>query len=57
LITGGGDQLAADPEALLQTTAEVRSASERAGLSQLRPWRAALTDYMERAGLLAGVAV
>ena len=32
------------------------SASERAGLESLRPWRTALTDYMERAGLLAGVA-
>jgi dTDP-4-dehydrorhamnose reductase len=32
------------------------SASERAGLEPLRPWRTALTDYMERAGLLAGVA-
>ena len=32
------------------------SASERAGLEPLRPWRTALTDYMQRAGLLAGVA-
>ena len=30
------------------------SASERAGLASLRPWRAALADYLERAGLLAG---
>ena len=28
--------------------------SERAGLAPLRPWRAALSDYLERAGLLAG---
>jgi dTDP-4-dehydrorhamnose reductase len=27
---------------------------ERAGLEPLRPWRAALADYLERAGLLAG---
>ena len=33
------------------------SASERAGLAPLRPWRSALTDYLERAGLLAGAAV
>lgn len=33
------------------------SASERAGLAPLRPWRTALTDYLERAGLLAGAAV
>jgi dTDP-4-dehydrorhamnose reductase len=33
------------------------SASERAGLAPLRPWRAALSDYLERAGLLAGAAV
>jgi hypothetical protein len=32
------------------------TASERAGLEPLRPWRAALADYMDRAGLLAGVA-
>ncbi|HEY2654773.1 MAG TPA: dTDP-4-dehydrorhamnose reductase [Solirubrobacteraceae bacterium] len=32
------------------------SVSERAGIA-LRPWRAALTDYLERAGLLAGAAV
>ena len=30
------------------------SASERAGLPAMRPWQAALTDYLERAGLLAG---
>ena len=30
------------------------SASERAGLPALRPWREALADYLERAGLLAG---
>jgi dTDP-4-dehydrorhamnose reductase len=30
------------------------SVSERAGLAPLRPWRSALTDYLERAGLLAG---
>ncbi|MGA2009957.1 MAG: dTDP-4-dehydrorhamnose reductase [Solirubrobacteraceae bacterium] len=30
------------------------SASERAGLAPLRPWRDALADYLERAGLLAG---
>lgn len=28
--------------------------SERTGLAQLRPWRSALTDYLARAGLLAG---
>jgi dTDP-4-dehydrorhamnose reductase len=34
------------------------SVSERAGLPPLRPWRTALTDYLERAGLLAaGAAV
>jgi dTDP-4-dehydrorhamnose reductase len=32
------------------------TASGRAGLEPLRPWRTALADYMERAGLLAGVA-
>ncbi|HEX4692765.1 MAG TPA: dTDP-4-dehydrorhamnose reductase [Solirubrobacteraceae bacterium] len=32
------------------------SASERAALDPLRPWRAALSDYLERAGLLAGAA-
>jgi dTDP-4-dehydrorhamnose reductase len=32
------------------------TASERAGLAPLRPWRDALTDYLERAGLLAGAA-
>jgi dTDP-4-dehydrorhamnose reductase len=32
------------------------SASERAALELLRPWRAALSDYLERAGLLAGAA-
>jgi dTDP-4-dehydrorhamnose reductase len=31
------------------------SVSDRAGLAPLRPWRAALGDYLERAGLLAGV--
>jgi dTDP-4-dehydrorhamnose reductase len=31
----------------------VSPASERAGLAALRPWRAALADYLERAGLLA----
>jgi dTDP-4-dehydrorhamnose reductase len=31
-------------------------ASERAGLAPLRPWRDALTDYLERAGLLAAAA-
>jgi dTDP-4-dehydrorhamnose reductase len=30
--------------------------SERAGLEPLRPWRKALGDYLERAGLLAGAA-
>jgi dTDP-4-dehydrorhamnose reductase len=30
------------------------SVLERAGLEPLRPWRAALADYLERAGLLAG---
>lgn len=30
------------------------SVVERAGLAPLRPWRAALADYLERAGLLAG---
>jgi dTDP-4-dehydrorhamnose reductase len=33
------------------------SASERAGLPPMRPWRTALADYLERAGLLAGAAV
>jgi dTDP-4-dehydrorhamnose reductase len=33
------------------------SASERAGLAPLRPWRAALADYLKRAGLLAGASV
>jgi dTDP-4-dehydrorhamnose reductase len=33
------------------------TASERAGLPPMRPWRDALTDYLERAGLLAGVAI
>ncbi len=33
------------------------TASARAGLPALRPWRAALADYLERAGLLAGAAV
>jgi dTDP-4-dehydrorhamnose reductase len=32
------------------------SAAERAGLPALRPWREALLDYLERAGLLAGAA-
>jgi dTDP-4-dehydrorhamnose reductase len=31
------------------------SVSKRAGLPEMRPWRTALTDYLERAGLLAGV--
>jgi dTDP-4-dehydrorhamnose reductase len=30
------------------------SVSERAGLPPMRPWRSALADYLERAGLLAG---
>lgn len=30
-------------------------ASERAGLAPLRPWRTALADYLERAGLLAAL--
>ena len=30
------------------------SASERAGLAPLRPWRTALAEYLERAGLLVG---
>jgi dTDP-4-dehydrorhamnose reductase len=34
----------------------VSSAAERAGLAPLRPWRAALADYLEHAGLLAAVA-
>jgi dTDP-4-dehydrorhamnose reductase len=33
------------------------SVSVRAGLPALRPWRAALADYLERAGLLATAAV
>jgi dTDP-4-dehydrorhamnose reductase len=33
------------------------SVSARAGLPALRPWRAALADYLERAGLLAAAAV
>ena len=32
------------------------SVLERAGLEPLRPWRAALADYLERAGLLAAAA-
>jgi dTDP-4-dehydrorhamnose reductase len=32
------------------------SVTERAGLAPLRPWRDALVDYLDRAGLLAGVA-
>jgi dTDP-4-dehydrorhamnose reductase len=32
------------------------SASARAGLAPLRPWRDALVDYLDRAGLLAGAA-
>jgi dTDP-4-dehydrorhamnose reductase len=32
------------------------TASGRAGLEPLRPWRAALADYMDRAALLAGIA-
>ena len=35
----------------------VSPVSEHAGLPALRPWRAALTDYLERAGILAGAAV
>ena len=31
----------------------VSSVSERAGLPELRPWRTALADYLEHAGLLA----
>ena len=31
--------------------------SSRVGLAPLRPWRAALADYLERAGILAGAAV
>jgi dTDP-4-dehydrorhamnose reductase len=31
--------------------------AERAGMSPLRPWRDALTDYLERAGLLAGAPI
>jgi dTDP-4-dehydrorhamnose reductase len=31
----------------------VSPASERAGLTPLRPWRDALADYLEHAGLLA----
>lgn len=30
------------------------SVAERAGLPPMRPWRSALADYLERAGLLAG---
>lgn len=33
------------------------TASASAGLPALRPWRTALADYLERAGLLAGAAV
>jgi dTDP-4-dehydrorhamnose reductase len=33
------------------------TASTRAGLPALRPWRQALGDYLERAGMLAGSAV
>jgi dTDP-4-dehydrorhamnose reductase len=33
------------------------SVSEQAGLPPMRPWRTALADYLERAGLLAGAAV
>jgi dTDP-4-dehydrorhamnose reductase len=32
------------------------SVSERAGMTPMRPWREALADYLERAGLLAGAA-
>jgi dTDP-4-dehydrorhamnose reductase len=35
----------------------VSPVSERAGLAPLRPWRTALTDYLERAGLLAAALV
>jgi len=34
----------------------VSSVSERAGLAPLRPWRTALADYLEHAGLLAAPA-
>ena len=34
----------------------VSSVSERAGLAPLRPWRTALADYLEHAGLLAAAA-
>jgi dTDP-4-dehydrorhamnose reductase len=34
----------------------VSSVSERAGLPALRPWRTALADYLEHAGLLAAAA-
>jgi dTDP-4-dehydrorhamnose reductase len=34
----------------------VSSVSQRAGLAPLRPWRAALADYLEHAGLLAAPA-
>ena len=34
----------------------VSSVAERAGLAPLRPWRTALQDYLERAGLLTGAA-
>jgi dTDP-4-dehydrorhamnose reductase len=33
------------------------TASARAGLPPLRPWRVALADYLDRAGMLAGAAV
>jgi dTDP-4-dehydrorhamnose reductase len=34
----------------------VSPVSDRAGLAPLRPWRTALADYLERAGLIAAVA-
>jgi dTDP-4-dehydrorhamnose reductase len=35
----------------------VSPVSEHAGLAPLRPWRTALAEYLERAGILAGAAV
>jgi dTDP-4-dehydrorhamnose reductase len=35
----------------------VSPVSARVGLAPLRPWQAALADYLERAGILAGAAV
>ena len=40
-----------------RSSAERGPAAARAGLPALRPWRAALADYLGRAGLPAGVAV